>query len=45
VSNIYFLFEGHLTGMNAKSEREVEGALMTTRIRDKFKVVKVVNIT
>jgi crossover junction endonuclease MUS81 len=44
ISNIFYLFEGHLTGTHAKSEREVEAALMTTRVRDQFKVVKVVNI-
>ena len=43
--NVYYLFEGHLTGSFAKYEKSVENALMNTRINEKFKVTKVTNIT
>lgn len=43
--NIFYLFEGHLTGSFAKNEREVHSALLNTRIRDGFKVIEVNNIT
>jgi crossover junction endonuclease MUS81 len=43
--NIYYLFEGHLTGNYAKNEREVSTALLNTRIKEKFRVVEVGNIT
>jgi crossover junction endonuclease MUS81 len=44
-TNIYYLFEGHLTGVNAMSEREVASALLKTRVKDQFKVVQVKSIT
>ena len=44
-SNIFYLFEGHLTGANAMYERSVSSALLSTRVSDKFKVVEVNNIT
>jgi ERCC4-type nuclease len=43
--NVYYLFEGHLTGANATSEREVSSALLKTRVKDGFKVVRVQSIT
>lgn len=43
--NVYYLFEGHLTGANATSEKEVTSALLKTRVKDGFKVVKVQSIT
>ena len=43
--NINYLFEGHLTGSNNRSEREVESALLNTRIRDGFRVVRVNSIS
>ena len=44
-SNIFYLFEGHLKGANALSERSVQAALLKTRIKDGFKVVSVATIS
>ena len=44
-SNVVYLLEGHLTAGFAKSEREVESAVLKTRVKDGFKVVTVNNIT
>ena len=44
-SNVFYLFEGHLTGGFAKNGREVETALLNTRVKDKFKVAETNNIT
>jgi crossover junction endonuclease MUS81 len=43
--NVYYLYEGHLTGQNAKSEREAASALLRTRVKDEFRVVRVKSIT
>mgnify|MGYP000916776615 CR=1 FL=1 len=44
-SNIFYLFEGHLKGANALSERSVQAALLKTRIKDEFKVISVATIS
>lgn len=45
ISNIFYLYEGHLTGNYAKQERSAASALLNTRVKDKFKVIEVNNIT
>lgn len=44
ITNLYYLFEGHLTGQNSRSEREVSGALMSTRVKEGFRVVQLANV-
>lgn len=44
-TNIYYLYEGHLTGANAMSEKEVCSALLKTRVKDGFKVIQVKSIS
>jgi crossover junction endonuclease MUS81 len=45
IGNVFYLYEGHLTGSYAKQERSVATALLNTRVKDRFKVVEVNTIT
>jgi crossover junction endonuclease MUS81 len=44
MQNVFYLFEGHITNLSIKNPKELENALLKTRVMDKFKIIQTQNI-